>query len=412
MEPFQQGVGRTSIASGRGGRRIGLHLIVVVIVVAGLVPAGAAAARATHSDKNTSPRQRRFGPGVCGPVDPTYIQGATATGGQPFFLSTAEVAQSARIMSASHNTELLLWTSSEGVKSYSVPIDPSVTRTSFSATFDNTGGTLTLISPDGGAVHQGDRIEDTILNCGRVVTVDAPAVGLWRVVVAPSGRFWLVGHAKTELSIVSTEFVAIGGRPGHEGLFKIQGQPIAGRPATLRVTLSEPVPDPVFRLVSIEGESLQAIDLKPESESEFIGTAALPREPFRVMATGADDAGRPFQRVFAALFHAEVVDVVPQASDDSIVAGQTTPLTFLIRNHGPAVHLRLTASGAGGRLQPVEPSTAHIDANAELLVTVRVSVPADAATGTDASVLLTAEADGPSGPMNYARKQLTVRGRQ
>jgi hypothetical protein len=33
----------------------------------------------------------RFGPGVCGPIDPTYIEGATETGGQPFPVSTAAI---------------------------------------------------------------------------------------------------------------------------------------------------------------------------------------------------------------------------------------------------------------------------------------------------------------------------------
>ena len=43
----------------------------------------------------------RFGPGVCGPIDPIYIKGATETGGQPFPVSTAEVGKSSRIIEPS-----------------------------------------------------------------------------------------------------------------------------------------------------------------------------------------------------------------------------------------------------------------------------------------------------------------------
>src|SRR5204862_7280585 len=38
-------------------------------------------------------RSRKFGPGECGPGDPSYIQLANETGGQPFFLNPAEVAK-------------------------------------------------------------------------------------------------------------------------------------------------------------------------------------------------------------------------------------------------------------------------------------------------------------------------------
>jgi len=381
-------------------------------LLAALVFAGAAGGAAPDPARPASVSQRRFGPGVCGPVDPSYISGATATGGQLFFLSTAEISQSARLMSASFNSELLLWAGGEGAKTYSVQIDPSVKRASFSGSFDNTGGTLSVVSPDGVGVQQREKVEDTLLNCGRVVTIESPAAGLWQVAAAPSGRFWLVVHAKTELSIVSTEFVAPGGRPGHEGQFKIQGQPIAGRPARLRVALSSAAKNPAFHFVSIDAQPLLTFALPPESDDEFIGLVTLPDQPFRVMVSGVDGTGSRFQRMFPALLHAEVVEVVPSNRDDTIAAGETTPVTFTIRNLGPAVRLRLTASGARGKLQPVEPSTAQIDSEAELTVTVLVTVPADAAPGSDASVLLTAAGDGASTPMNYAQKRLTVRARQ
>ena len=105
-----------------------------------------------------------------------------------------------------------------------------------SGTFDGTGGSLTLIGPDGASIRQGDRVVDTILNCGRLVTVDAPATGTWQVRVAPTGRFWLSMHSKSELSLSRAEFVEK--EAGSELLVRIQGEPIADRPATLRVSVS------------------------------------------------------------------------------------------------------------------------------------------------------------------------------
>ena len=128
----------------------------------------------------------RFGPGVCGPIDPVYIKGATETGGQPFPMSTAEVGKSSRIMEASLLPEMILWASGDSENSYSISVDPTVERVMFSGTFDTTGGSLTLIAPDGTVVQQGDRIEDTPLNCGRITTVDAPANGTWQVRMVPT----------------------------------------------------------------------------------------------------------------------------------------------------------------------------------------------------------------------------------
>ena len=357
----------------------------------------------------TAAIQHRYGPGVCGPADPTYIKAAMMTGGQPFFLSSAEISKSGHIMTASSQSELMLWAAGDGTKRYPVHIDSSVRRASFSATFDNTGGTLTVVSPDGVTIQPGDKIEDSVLSCGRVVTIDSPAAGSWQLTVVPSGRFWLLAHAKTDLSIVSTEFVAPGGRPGHEGLFKIPGMPFAGRPAMLQVSLTSTPKRPVFHLVSIDGQILEAIALEPESDNEFIGPVSLPDRPFRLMVSGVDEAGTAFQRIFPTLFHAETIEVIPSTRVDSVNAGETAPISFAVRNIGPAVHLRFIATGAGAKLLPVEPATAELGSGSEMMVTVHVASSPDALPGSDASVLLTAAADAPSESMNYARKQLTVR---
>ena len=350
--------------------------------------------------------QRQFGPGVCGPVDPVYLESATETGGQPFFLSRAEVMKSARIMGASSQSELMLWASGRGEKTYTVSVDPSVERATFSASFDAAGGTLTVTSPQGVEVRQDERTEDTLLNCGRVITIDKPAVGAWQLRLKPSGRFWLAAKAKSELSLTATEFVQRGGRPGHEGLFRIEGQPIAGRPAMLRVRLSSAAKNPTFGMVSVDAHLLQTVNLKPIGDEEFVGRVTLPDEPFRVVVTGLDESGAQFQRIFAALFHAAVIEVIPPTLD-TLVAGTTTPIVFTIRNLGPAVNLTLVASDGRGKIVPVEPPILQLDSGSEGAATVRLAVPADALSESEASVLLTASSDH-SSSTNYARKQLTV----
>jgi hypothetical protein len=351
--------------------------------------------------------QRRFGPGVCGPVDPVYLKSATETGGQPFFLSPDEVSKSAHIMRASSQDELLLWASAQGERTYEVPVDGSVERATFSVSFDGTGGTLAVVSPQGVDVQQDAHSEDTRLNCGRVTTIEAPATGTWQLRVSPSARFWLVARAKSEVSLISAEFVQPGGRPGHEGLFKIQGEPIAGRPAMLQVNLSSAAKSPTFELVSVDARALQTLHLKSMGDEEFVGPVTLPTEPFRVVASGFDESGARFQRIFAALFHATLIEVIPPTLE-SVVAGITTPVTFKVRNLGPAVRLTLTASDGRGKVVTVEPPAVLLESGTETAAIVRLTVPADAASESEVSVLLTASGDGASSAMNYARKAFTV----
>ena len=390
MQPFSKGVAEQYI----------LSALVLAILTAG---------GSETSASLGSSLQRRYGPGVCGPADPTYIKTAVMTGGQPFFLSPTEVSKSGHIMSASSQTELLLWAAGDGTTRYAVPIDSSVRRASFSATFDRAGGTLTVLSPDGATIQAGDKIEDSVLSCGRVVTVDLPAAGSWQVGVVPSGRFWLLAHAKTDLAIVSTEFVAPGGRPGHEGLFQIPGMPIAGRPAMLRLALTSTPKRPVFHLVSIDAQTLETISLEPESDDEFVGSISLPDRPFRLMVSGLDEMGTHVQRIFPTLFRGETIEVIPSSRVDAVEAGESAPISFTVRNVGAAVHLRFTATGAGAKLLPVDPATAELAAGSVMTVTVRVASSPDAVPGSDASVLLTAAADAPSESMNYARQHLLVR---
>jgi hypothetical protein len=380
------------------------------LVTAMLLCAGSAPTGVSEAAIEAPTSQRRFGRGVCGPADPSYIKTATETGGQPFFLSSAEVAASAHIMSAAFQPDLMLWASGEGEKAYALAVDSSVERATFSASFDSKGGTLSVILPDGTVLQQTEPSQDTLLDCGRVITIDAPATGTWQLRAVPTGRFWLVARSKSALSLIGAEFVQPGGRPGHEGLFRIQGQPIAGRPATLRVHLSSEAKSATFGLVSVDARPLQKLELTSLGPEEFVGTVNLPGEPFRLIVTGLDESGIRYQRTYATLFHAESIEVLATTAPATVAAGAVTPVTFTVRNFGPPVHLNLVATDSRGHVIAVEPSTLQLDQGAEGAVTVPVSLPADAAPDSRVSVILTATSDGPpaSTTGNSAVKELTV----
>ena len=346
------------------------------------------------------PEQRTFGPGVCGPLDAAYVNTASETGGQPFPMSPAEMVNMSIVMAESTRSDsvLLLWANGTRADdtTFTIPIDPAVSRVTFSTTFDGTGGAVTLVGPDGTIIKPGSAVQDTSMNCGRIVSVDAPAVGDWRVSVKPTERFWLVVHGRSELDLISADFVRPGGRPGHDGLFKVEGQPVAGRPAMLRVRLSEADADakaPVFTLLSSHGKPIRTLDLSPTDEREFVGEIALPAQTFRVALTSLESAGTHVQRVHARLFRAELIEVVPGAPATAS-AGRDSSVVFAVRNLGPRATFRMTALANGQLVSRVEPPMVDIEQGGEQRVTVRVPVSAAATSDSEIEIRLVASQEG------------------
>lgn len=351
----------------------------------------------------------RYGPGVCGPLDPTHVKIATGTGGQPYPVSSDEVGHVAGIVGASSSRDMLLWASADGEHSYVIPVDSTVRRLRLTATFDGTGGTVTVTGPDGSVTAQGNGIVDTPLNCGRLLSIDAPASGTWQVRLNPSRRFWVVARAASGLSLDAAQFVEPEPRTGSSRLLRIEGQPIAGRAAMLRVSLAAPIASAAFHLVSTDARLIRTLDLAAQDGLEFNGTIQPPDEPFRVMVTGRDESGHPVQRVSRGLFHAEAIEIVPQP-DETAAAGSVRPVTFTIRNHGPAVRLSLVAADDSGKVVTVDPPVVDVAAGADSSATVRVTIPADAPAESEVTIRLTATSDlsAPVGGYNSGARTLRV----
>jgi hypothetical protein len=357
----------------------------------------------------TESQRVRYGPGVCGPLDPTYVKVATGTGGQPYPISPEEFGRSPGVMSSALFKELILWASGEREHSYLLPVDSTVKRMMLAGTFDGTGGAVTVTAPDGRVVERGAGVEDAALNCGRITIVDTPATGNWQVRMAPTSRFWLTVHANSDLSLTGAEFVERDAGSERGRVVSIEGEPIAGRPATLRVSLASGIRNPTFHLVSVDAQPIRTVDLQPSDNDEFIGMIDPPRDAFRVMVIGRDESGSTVQRIKAGLFHAEPFEIVPPEGQ-TVTAGATVPVTFTIRNHGSAVHLTLVASDGRGTVMPVEPPALDLAAGAEGVATVRLRVPADAQPQSRASIRLTAtsDLDATVGGFNSAQKTYTI----
>lgn len=348
----------------------------------------------------------RYGPHACGPADPTYIRTAEESGGQPLFLAPGEVAKSFALVSelTLPNRVTLLWARGRlaGRHDLVVPVDSTVKRLMISISFDTPGGKLEAVGPDGKEVNsETSGAVITHLNCGGFVRVVPPTPGEWHMRVSGKGRFWLEASGASNIFMVEAEFVRLGGRPGHEGYFRIPGQPVADQPAMLRVELSGRTRNVQFHLISPEAKRLQAIAMKTIStggdDTEYFGKVSLPATPFRLAVTGEDENGQPFERVFSSLFHSETVEVSPlDAGFEELPAGKTVPIRFQVRNAGSARNFRIQVVDTRNFLLSREPRMLALGGGESRELPIELKIPARTPPHTRDTVIVTATST--SGP--------------
>jgi hypothetical protein len=333
----------------------------------------------------------------CGPADPAYIRTANETGGIPMFLQRSEAAKAFHLVreSTRNNVSTVLWAAGSletQAQVFEVPVDSLTQRITFTFSFDTEGNNVTIIAPSRGTIRQnsGDT-EITELRCGRIVTVASPDAGNWHVELTGKGRFWVEAQAQSDIHFVGVEFVRTGGRPGHEGWFRIDGQPVAGRPATIRASLSSAGARKVeFYLAGERGETIRTLRLQPLSSEEFLGTADLPDMPFRIAVRGLDSNGRQYQRFFAQLFHAESVEVSWSPAYDELPAGSEQQAEFTVRNTGYPRTFKLTVTDARKFVSKFEPKELTLGQGQSGTIRVGLTVPSGTSQGVGDDVVVVA----------------------
>jgi von Willebrand factor A domain-containing protein 7 len=323
------------------------------------------------------------------------------------FLQRSEAAKAFHLVreSTKNNVGTVFWATAtlDGKPQViKIPVDSVTKRITFTFSADTKGNELKVTQPSGGAITEGSAsTEDTELNCGRILTVSSPEAGVWRAEITGTGRYWVVAQAQSDIYFVSVEFVKKGGRPGHEGLFRIQGQPMAGTPATLQASLSASATKTTeFYLVTERGETIQRLEIRAVNSDreflEFVGSVDLPNVPFRVAVIGRDSNDKQYQRFFANLFHAESVEVSAKPDFNELTVGSTEEVAFTVRNIGFPRTFKMTVTDTHKFLSKVEPKELVLGAGESGTVRVDLTVPAGTAAGVgDDLVIVAASTAGP-----------------
>jgi hypothetical protein len=194
---------------------------------------------------------------------------------------------------------------STGSQEVEFPVDSTVESLMVSVTLQCLQS-ITVHRPANSEVHPGEPdVDDNRFRSGEILIVTRPSVGKWRVKIAGMGMYFAVAQAKSGISLDHVEFVEPGGRPGHEGLFRVKGPVHLGEQRMLSARMTAPHGEIAFRLVNSAGKTLEPLGMKPAGEStvdqEFLATLTLKHPAFRVAVEGRDEAGYPYQRVLPRL---------------------------------------------------------------------------------------------------------------
>lgn len=335
------------------------------------------------------------------------------------FLQRSEAAKAFHLVRESTRTNVstVFWATGaldEKPQTITIPVDSVTKRITFTFSVDTKGNQLKLTQPSGGAITKGlAGAEVTELNCGRILTVSSPEAGEWRAEITGTGRFWMEAQAQSDIYFIAVEFVKEGGRPGHEGLFRIHGQPVAGTPAMLQASLSASATKTTeFYLVTERGQTIQKLHMHAANSDreflEFVGSVDLPSAPFRVAVIGRDSNCKQYQRFFSNLFHAESVEISPKLDFNELPAGSTKQVAFTVRNIGFPRTIKLTVTDAHQFVSKVEPKELALGAGESGTVRVDLAVPAGTAPGVDDDLVIVAQSTAGPPTSNSSVVHLSV----
>jgi uncharacterized protein YhfF len=292
--------------------------------------------------------------GTCSPIDPEFKRIAKETGGQLFFVEPSELLALTSLITPQVSGDFESLLIAHGVLSgppalFGVLVDPSVRHVLFSVSGEpDAAPAVVLTRPNGTIVAAGDPgVTMQSLSTGTLVAIEAPAVGSWTLSVNGTSEYSVVVKGNTSLSIDAFRFVEHVDSV-HPGFFDIDGQPLAGQPATALARVGGMTGSVTFDAVTLEGNPLAPLPLAtghPDAaDGDYTGTFDLPNAAFRVRVRGLED-GYAFQRVLPKVFRGQSVRVTvdPTTIPESLPSDSQATIRFSVFNDGPAAVFNVVA---------------------------------------------------------------------
>jgi len=345
--------------------------------------------------------------GSCSPsIDPSYIREANDSGGQLFFLESSEagsITHLADFMVRSNAVNLLLINDTFNgiVRTYTVPVDSTMTRIIFSIS----GTTSVVVRRPTGAVVQASDPDVRLLSLssGTIYSITNPVVGQWSVSVNGTGDVSVEVSGESSLNLSSFNFVELGGAGAHQGFFPIEGLPLAGQEGMVDAVMSGNFNTAQFSFRSKTGAVLQTLALSPvpETTDEFSGQVTPPASSFRVYVTGQDIAGANYQRLLSAGIQPQTVKIDAPMTQD-LRPGESLTYTFTVTNLGAPDTFGFTGWDDEEYLTAIDPTGFSLNTGESRDVTVQLQPPLDATPGTSDTLTVNVVSTGAMQASNFA----------
>ena len=167
-----------------------------------------------------------------------------------------------------------------------------------------------------------------------------------------------------------------------------------------------------FQLINEVGDTTQTVALQQGDASaagdEFVGMLTAPAKNFRVVASGVDNHGTYYQRIFPTLFRAQPVEVTVGDPIPDLFSSKTSRITFIVRNSGNPDTFQIVVNATPDFVFSVHPSTFELTNGAIGKVKVDITVPHETPAGTGIEISLTAASTADPTIVNGAIIDLTV----
>lgn len=338
--------------------------------------------------------------GSCSPYDPAYFNSANRTGGQVFILprgQTSGVSELANLLSRSSAADIL---SVAGQVSTTVtqnfPIDSTISRVTISVTSIESSS-IVIKQPNGSIVKATDVGVKQIpfspaVGSTVIYSITNPQVGQWEVSLQGGGDYSVLVNGDSTIALDKFDFVRLGGRPGHQGYYPIDGLPLAEKPQKAIARLSGKTQFTDFELRTKTGNVLQTLRLNSPGadQGDLLGDITTPTQSFLVYAVGKDLKGNPFQRVLKTQLIPQKLSVIPPIAV-GLGKGQETTYIMQVKNEGISDTFDFAGLDDHKYVKSVTPSSAVIETNKTLNVKVVLQPSSTELTGTTDTLTFTAK---------------------
>ena len=357
--------------------------------------------------------------GSCSPIDPAYLELATRTGGQVFFLDRSEAGQITQLadLTARNNAVQILSVldSYPTAKTYPLPVDTALKRLSVavSSTDQITLPRLTITRPDGSTVLPGDAgVTNLPLSRGLAISIAAPAPGLWNVKVENSALpTYLNVTGESDLKFNSFKFADFGAQPPHQGLLNIQGVPVGGQSLYAVAALTEGFSTAAFTLRRKDFTPVLDLPLEQDATDAriFFAKVTVPGQSFLAYVNGTDPGGRAFQRVIPVAIAPQTVAIIAPSPQD-LRPGKVTSLIFQVKNFGAPGAFNFGATDDKGYVTSVSPTSFNLNTSESINVTVTLQPGASVPVGGSDTLTATVRSATDPSLANTAALTLFVTG--